>query len=109
MREERSTMNTKGPSYSNRDREVEKLREQVAMLQREAGRNEELLWKNDEELLHQRGSSPGPSHSRGDERDVGDKYRRQDRKQPPPRGERKKSTHKERTVSPPHKRSRREE
>lgn len=102
-------MNTKGPSYSNRDREVEKLREQVAMLQREAGRNEELLWKNDEELLHQRGSSPVPSHSRGDERDMGDKYRRQDRKQPPPRGERKKSTHKERIVSPPHKRSRREE
>ena len=102
-------MNTKGPSYSNRDREVEKLREQMAMLQREAGRNEELLWKNDKELFHQRGPSLVPSHSRGDERDVGDKSRRQDRKQPPPHGERKKSTHKERTVSPSHKRSRREE
>ena len=109
MREERSTMNTKGPSYSNRDREVEKLREQMAMLQREAGRNEELLWKNDKELFHQRGPSLVPSHSQDDERNGEDKYRRRDKKQPPPHGERKKSPHRERTVSPPYKRNRREE
>ena len=49
------------------------------------------------------------SHSRGHERDVEDRYRRRDRKQPPPHGERKQSTHKERTVSPPYKSNRSEE
>ena len=83
LREERSATNIEGPSYSNRDREVENLREQVAMLQREVERNEELLWKKDEELLHQIGPSLASSHSQGDEHDMGDKYRRQDRKQPP--------------------------
>nr|POE56131.1 hypothetical protein CFP56_41221 [Quercus suber] len=79
------------------------------MLRREAGRNEELLRKKDEELLHQRGPSPALSHSQGDEHDVVDMYKRRDRKQPPPHEERKQSTHKKRTVYPPHKRNRREE
>ena len=102
-------MNTGGPSYSNRDKEVEKLREQVKMLWREVERNEELLRRKDEELLHQREPSPMPSHSRGDECNEGDRFRRRVRKQPPPYRERKQSPHKERIVSPPHKRNRREE
>lgn len=109
LREERSATNTKGPSYSNRDREVEKLRERVEMLWREAERNEELLRRKDEELFHQRESSLVPSHSQDDERNGEDKYRRRDKKQPPPHGERMKSPHRERTVSPPYKRNRREE
>lgn len=79
------------------------------MLRQEAGRNEELLRKKDEELLHQRGPSLAPSHSRGDERNVEDRYRRRDIKQSPSHGERKQSPHKKRTVYPPYKRNRWEE
>lgn len=101
LQEERSATNTKGPSYSSREREVERLREQVAMLQKEVERNEELLRRKDKKLHHQRGPSPTPCHSRGDECVVGDRSRKRDRRQPPP--------HREKTVFPPHKKNKREE
>ncbi|KAF3944825.1 hypothetical protein CMV_028740 [Castanea mollissima] len=83
LQEKRSATNTEGPSYSSKDREVERLKEQVVMLRREAERNEELLRRNDEELLHQRGPSPMPSHSRGDKHVVGDRHRKRDKRQFP--------------------------
>lgn len=61
--EERSATNTDGPSHSSREREVGRLREQVAVLQREAEQDNELLHRKDEELHHQRGQDPVHSHS----------------------------------------------
>ena len=71
------------------------------MLQREAERNEEILQRNDEELLHKRGLSPMQSHSRGDKQSVGEWHRKRDKRQLPPHRDRKQSLHKERTVFPP--------
>lgn len=51
LQEERLAINTEGSSYSSREREVERLRQQVAMLQRETERNEELLHRKDEEMI----------------------------------------------------------
>ena len=52
-----------GPSYGNRDVEVERLREEVELLQRNPEKDKELLRRKDKELHHQRGPSPTPSHS----------------------------------------------
>ena len=49
---ERSATNMEGPSYANRDMEVERLRKQVALLQRNAEKDKELLRRKDKELHH---------------------------------------------------------
>ena len=54
---EGSATNIEGPSYANRDVEVERLREQVDLLQRNVEKDKELLCRKDEELHHQRGLS----------------------------------------------------
>ena len=71
------------------------------MLQREAERNEEILQRKDEELLHKRGLSCMQSHSRGDKRSVGEWHKKRDKRQLPPHRDRKQSLHRERTVFPP--------
>ena len=53
----------RGLSYANRDVELERLREQVALLQTSAKKDKELLYSKNEGLYHQRGPSPAPSHS----------------------------------------------
>ena len=50
--EERFATNIDGPSHSSKEKEVERLREQVVVLQREAERDKELLHCKDEELHH---------------------------------------------------------
>ena len=49
---EGSATNIKELSYANRDIKVEKLREQVALLQRKAEKDKELLCRRDKELYH---------------------------------------------------------
>lgn len=71
-----------GLSYANRDVEVERLREQVALLQRNAKKDKELLRRKDKELYHQRGPSPTPSRSRGDECRGEDRSRKRDQRSP---------------------------
>ena len=106
---EGSATNTEGLSYSNRDGEVERLREQVVLLQRNVDMDKELLHRKDKELHHRRGLSPAPSHSQGDECVMDDKNRKRDRRLPYPCGEWEQFPHRERTISPPHHKSRREE
>ena len=83
--------NTEGPSYANRDVEVESMREQVALLQRNMGKEKELILRKDKELHHQRRASPAPNHSRGDERGMGDRNKKRDRRSPHSHGEREKT------------------
>ena len=85
---EGSATNMEGSSYANRDVEVERLRKQVALLQRNAKKSKELLRRKDKELHHQRRLSLTPSHSRGDEHGVGDRNRKRDKRSPHPHGER---------------------
>nr|POF02063.1 hypothetical protein CFP56_18186 [Quercus suber] len=49
---EGSATNMEGLSYANRDIKVEKLKEQVALLQRNAEKDKELLRRRDKELYH---------------------------------------------------------
>ena len=49
---EGSTTNMEGASYANRDVEVERLREQVTLLQRNVEKDKELLRHKDKELHH---------------------------------------------------------
>lgn len=86
---------------------MERLREQVALLQREAKRDKELLHHKDEEFHCRRVPIPVHSHSRGEERMVDDKSRKS--RTTHLHREREQSPHKERMASPPHKKSRREE
>ena len=81
----------------------------MAVLQRNAEKDKELLRRKDKELHHQRRLSPASSHSRGDERGVGDRNRKRDRRSPHPHGEQEKTPPRERTVSPPPHKSKREE
>ena len=46
------TTNMEGVSYANRDVEVERLREQVTLLQRNVEKDKELLRHKDKELHH---------------------------------------------------------
>ena len=85
---------------------MERLREQVEVLQREAKRDKELLRHKDEELHRQRGPSPVHSHSQEEERVVDDRNKK--KKTSYPHGECERS-HRERTTSPPHRRSGKEE
>ena len=87
---------------------MERLKEQVALLQRNAEKDKELLHRKDKELHHQRRPSPEPSHSRGDKRGVGDMNKKKDRRSPHYYGEREK-TPPGREISPPSRKSRREE
>lgn len=90
------------PSHAHRDMELERLRKRVALLQRNAERDKELLCCKDEELHRQKGPSPAPSCSQGGERRRGEENRKrnkrsfhhEDREKTPPR---------DRTISPPHK------
>nr|POE88554.1 hypothetical protein CFP56_48649 [Quercus suber] len=107
--EEGTVTNTKGPSYYNRDGEVERLKEQVALLQRSTKKDKELLHLKDKKLHHQRGPSLAPSHSRAYERMLNDRNRKRDRRSSPPHGKQEQSPHKERIVSLPHHKNRREE
>ena len=52
-----------GPSYANKDMELERLREQVALLQRNVKKDKELLHRKTMKLHHRRGPSLAPSHS----------------------------------------------
>ena len=47
-----SATNMEGPSYANRNIKVERLRKQVALLQRNAENDKELFRRKDKELLH---------------------------------------------------------
>ena len=67
------------------------MKEQVVLLQRNAEKDKELLHCKDKELHHQRRPSPEPSHSRGDERGVGDMNKKRDRRSPHYYGEREKT------------------
>jgi len=49
---ERSATNVEGPSHAYRDKELERLREKVALLQRNVERDKKLLHRKDEELYH---------------------------------------------------------
>lgn len=60
---EQSSTSTDDPSCSNREKEVERLREQVEELQREAEKDKELLYRKDEELHRRRGLSLAHSRS----------------------------------------------
>ena len=62
---------------------MERLGEQVALLQRNAEKDKDLLRHKDKELHHQRRPSPAASHSRRDERRVGDMNKTKDRRSPP--------------------------
>nr|POE91822.1 hypothetical protein CFP56_65367 [Quercus suber] len=73
----------------NKDGEVERLREQVALLQRNVEKDKELLHYKGKELHHQRGPSPAPSHSRAVKRMLDDQNRKRDRRSPLPHGKRK--------------------
>ena len=81
----------------------------MALLQRDEEKDKELLRRKDKELHHQRRPSPVPSHSQGDERGVGDKNQKKDRRSPPPYGEQEKTPLRDKTVSPPPHKSKREE
>ena len=80
-------INMEGPSYASKDVEVERLREQVALLQGMWGKDKELLRHKDKKLHHQQKPSPTPSHSRGDEREVGDSNKKRDKRSPHSHGE----------------------
>lgn len=106
---EGTTTNTRGPSYSNRDGEVEMLREQMALLQRNTKKDKELLCRKDKELHHQRGPSPASSHSRANKHILENRNKKRDRISTHPHGEREQSPYREKVVSPPHHKSRRGE
>lgn len=97
---ERSSTKLVRPSQSSKDREIDRLRDQVLALQREVKRNEDRhwrryedrLWRNDEERLHRMGPNPTPSHSQRGKSSIGEWQRNCDR--------RESSIHTERTVSP---------
>ena len=85
---------------------MERLREQVEVLQREAERDNELLRRKDEELHRQRGLSPAHNHSQEEERVVDDRNRKKKTSYPHREYE---WSHRERMASPPHRRSGKEE
>lgn len=62
-------------------------------LQQQVVRNEERLWRKDEELLHQKGPSLIRNHSWRDEHSVGERLKKQDRRQSPPYRERRPPPH----------------
>lgn len=90
---------------------MQRLRDQVALLQRNAEKDQELLCRKDEELHNRRRPSPPSSHSGRDGHSGGGGYRnkRRDRKSPHHYKERERNPFKERTVSPPPHKVRREE
>ena len=68
-----------------------------------------MLHRKDKELHHQRRPSPAPSHSQGDECRVGDMNKKRARRSPPFLWGMREESPRERTVSPPPRKSRREE
>ena len=57
---EGTATNTKGMSYYNRDGEVDRLRKQVALLQRNAEKDKELLWRKDKSFMIGEGQARHP-------------------------------------------------